>query len=209
MPSTRRAAGNSSASWRSPPTRCGCRPGKRKIAQLSGGEKRRVALCRLLLSAARHAAAGRADQPSGCGIGGMARALPRGISEHRGGRHARPLLPRQRCQMDPGARSRPRHSVAGQLLLVARAEGEAPGARGAGARGVAQEPGARTRMGAHQPEGTAGQEQGAPGALRGTGVKGVPGAQRDQRNLHSARASARRTGHRGGRPVTRATATDC
>ena len=30
--------------------RCGCRRGSAKIAQLSGGEKRRVALCRLLLS---------------------------------------------------------------------------------------------------------------------------------------------------------------
>ncbi len=48
--STRSAAGSSSASSRSPPTRCVCRPGRRSIGKLSGGEKRRVALCRLLLS---------------------------------------------------------------------------------------------------------------------------------------------------------------
>jgi sulfate-transporting ATPase len=48
--STRPAAGNWSANSRSPPTRCACPPWEDKIAQLSGGEKRRVALCRLLLS---------------------------------------------------------------------------------------------------------------------------------------------------------------
>ena len=37
-------------SSRSPPTRCACRRGTRRSATLSGGEKRRVALCRLLLS---------------------------------------------------------------------------------------------------------------------------------------------------------------
>ena len=52
-----------STSSRSPPTRCACRRGTRRSATLSGGEKRRVALCRLLLSQARHAAARRADQP--------------------------------------------------------------------------------------------------------------------------------------------------
>ena len=36
--------------WKSPPRRCGCAPWDAKIATLSGGEKRRVALCRLLLS---------------------------------------------------------------------------------------------------------------------------------------------------------------
>jgi energy-dependent translational throttle protein EttA len=39
-----------STSWRSPPTRCACRPGTPRSSTLSGGEKRRVALCQLLLS---------------------------------------------------------------------------------------------------------------------------------------------------------------
>ena len=37
---------------------------------------RRVALCRLLLAEARRAAARRADEPSRCGVRGVARALP-------------------------------------------------------------------------------------------------------------------------------------
>ena len=39
------------------------------------------------------------------------------------------------------------------------------------------------------PQGTPGQEQGAPAALRGARLARVPGAQRDQRDLHSRRAS--------------------
>ena len=39
----------SSTSSKSPPTRCACRRGTPMIGKLSGGEKRRVALCRLLL----------------------------------------------------------------------------------------------------------------------------------------------------------------
>ena len=46
----RRAAGSSSVSSKSRPTRCACRRGMRRSSTLSGGEKRRVALCRLLLS---------------------------------------------------------------------------------------------------------------------------------------------------------------
>jgi sulfate-transporting ATPase len=47
---SRPAATTSSTSSRSPPTRCACRPGRPMVGNLSGGEKRRVALCRLLLS---------------------------------------------------------------------------------------------------------------------------------------------------------------
>ena len=44
-----------------------------EVAKLSGGERRRVALCRLLLGAAGTPAARRADQPSRCRIGAVAR----------------------------------------------------------------------------------------------------------------------------------------
>ena len=48
--SSPRPAPTPTCRWKSPPTRCGCRRGTRRSRTLSGGEKRRVALCRLLLS---------------------------------------------------------------------------------------------------------------------------------------------------------------
>jgi energy-dependent translational throttle protein EttA len=48
--STPPAPGTSSARSRSPWTRCGCPAGDADVTTLSGGERRRVALCRLLLS---------------------------------------------------------------------------------------------------------------------------------------------------------------
>ena len=76
------------------------------IGKLSGGEKRRVALCRMLLSQARHAAARRADQPPRRRKRRLARAVPAALPRHRRGHHPRPLLPRQRRRVDP--RTRPR-----------------------------------------------------------------------------------------------------
>ena len=78
---------------------------------------------------ARSAAARRADQPSRRRVGRLARALPEGLSGHRRRRHPRSLLPRQRRRLDSRARSRPRHSVGRQLLVVARAEAEPAGSR--------------------------------------------------------------------------------
>ena len=47
-----------------------------------------------------------------------------------------------------------------------------------------------TGMGAPEPEGPPGQEQGASGALRGTESSRIPEAQRDPGDLHPGRASA-------------------
>ena len=49
--STPPTPGTSTPRSRSPWTRCGCRPGDADVDTLSGGERRRVALCRLLLAA--------------------------------------------------------------------------------------------------------------------------------------------------------------
>ncbi len=144
----------------------------------------------------RHAAARRADQPPRRGVGALARALPRGIPRHRHRGHPRPLLPRQRRRLDPRARPRPRHPVAGQLLVVARAEGEAAAGRRAAAGGAQEDAGPRARVGAPESEGAPGEEQGAHAAFRGTAVARVPGAQRDERDLHPARPAPRRARRR-------------
>ena len=80
-PDRRRATrGTSTASSRSRWTRCACRRPTPTSTKLSGGERRRVALCRLLLAAARHAAARRADEPPRRRVRRLARALPAGVS---------------------------------------------------------------------------------------------------------------------------------
>ena len=74
-----------------------------KIANLSGGERPPRGAVPSAAGKARHAAARRTDQPPGCGIRGMAGAFPARFRRHRCGDHPRPLLPRQRCRLDPGA----------------------------------------------------------------------------------------------------------
>ena len=58
---------------------------------------------------ARHAAARRTHQPPRRRIGRVAGAVPHPLPRHRGRRHPRPLLPRQRRRVDPRTRPRPRH----------------------------------------------------------------------------------------------------
>ena len=84
-------------------------PWDAKIGNLSGGEKRRVALCRLLLSRPDMLLL---DEPTN--------------HLDRGGRHPRPLLPGQRRRMDPGTGPGQRHSLARQLQLVAGPEEQPP-----------------------------------------------------------------------------------
>ena len=94
-PSTPRTRGSWTGPSTSPWTPCGCRRGTPTSPRCRG------ARCAAWRSAAfplpaRHAAAGRAHQPSRRRVGGVARALPQGLPGHRGRRHPRPLLPRQR-----------------------------------------------------------------------------------------------------------------
>ena len=116
--------------------------------------------------APRPAAARRADQPPRRRVGRLARAIPRGLRRHRRGDHPRPLLPRQRGQVDPRAARRQGHPVRGQLLELARAEAGAAGARGAQQRGAQAHARPGTRVGPDGPEGTPGEGQGPPRRLR-------------------------------------------
>jgi ATPase subunit of ABC transporter with duplicated ATPase domains len=97
---------------------------------LSGGERRRVALCKLLLSQARPAAARRAHQPPGRRERAVAGAAPGELPGHRPGRHARPVLPRQRRRVDPGAGPRARLRYQGNYSTYLEKKRRAPGGPG-------------------------------------------------------------------------------
>ena len=105
-------------------------PWDAKIGTLSGGEKRRVALCRLLLSKPDMLLL---DEPTNHldaeSVEWLEQFLQR-FPGHRDRGDARSLLSGQRGRVDPRARPRLWHSVEGQLQLVARAEGTAPRNRG-------------------------------------------------------------------------------
>ena len=153
-------------------------PGDADVTKLSGGERRRVALCRLLLRRPGPAPARRADQPPRRRVGRLARAAPRGVQGRRRRGHPRPLLPRQRRRLDPRARPRPRDPVPGQLLVLARAEDRAARAGEADRQGPRPDARRRARVGAREPEGPAQEVEGPPGPLRGAAGRG---AQREAR----------------------------
>ncbi len=199
--STRPAPGSSTARSRSPWTPCAAPRGRRGRHPL-----RRRAAPRgpvpAAAAAARPAAAGRAHQPPRRRVGGLAGAPPARVPGHRGGRHPRPLLPGQRGRLDPGAGPRPRHPLGGQLLLLAGAEGEAPGPGGEADHGPPQDPRAGARVDPHGPPGAPGQGQGAAQRLRGAAPDGGrPGPGGGRGHRHPARAAPGRPGGGGRGPV--------
>ena len=157
------------------------------VTKLSGGEKRRVALCQLLLEQPDLLLL---DEPTNHLDAESVAWLERHLAEYPGhGRrgHARPLLPRQRRGLDPGARPRRRHPVEGQLLELARAEGAAPRARGEGGDRQAPHAPARARVGPDVAARPPGQEQGPHRPLRGAARgRGPREARRDAGALHPA-----------------------
>ncbi len=173
-------------------------PGDADVTTLSGGEKRRVALCRLLLQPADMLLL---DEPTNHLDAESVAWLERFLKEFPGCVVAitpRPLLPRQRGRLDPGAGPWRRHSLGGQLLVLARAEGPAPHPGGEG--GLGPPPHARARAGVDpsRSPGATGEGQGSHHPVRGDAGGGAGGgeARRQARDHDPARAPPRRRGHR-------------
>ena len=151
--------------------------------------------------AARPAAAGRAHEPPGRRVRGVARAAPGRLQGHDRRGHPRSLLPRQRRGLDPRARPRVGPPLQGQLLLVARAEAEAARAGGEVRVGAPAHDQGRARVGAHQPQGPPHQVPCPPEPLRGPAGRGAQRQARRRPDPHPARAAARRDRDRGGSPA--------
>ena len=144
-----------------------CPPDDADVAKLSGGERRRVALCRLLLDQPDLLLLDEPTNHLDAESVELARRPSAQLSGRDPDRHPRPLLPRQRHRLDPRARPRPRHSLRGQLHLLAGAEAEAAGAGRPRGRGAPAHARARAGMDRGLAEGAAGEIEGALPALRG------------------------------------------
>ena len=179
--STRPTPGSSTASSRSPWTRCACRratPTSPRSPAASGAASRCARSCcekpDLLLL----------DEPTNHLDAESVAWLERHLAEYPGHgrrRHARPLLPRQRGRVDPGARPRPGHPVRRQLLVLAGAEAGAAGPRGEAGERPPQDAGPRAGVGPH----------GAPGPAR---PRARPGSRATRRwPARSSRSATRRS----------------
>jgi energy-dependent translational throttle protein EttA len=173
----------------------------RDVNTLSGGERRRVALCRLLLSGPGHADPGRADQPPRCRERRLARALPAGVPG------TVVAVTHDRYFLD---------NVAGWILELDRGQGipwegnysswleqkekRLAQSRRSTSRTARKELKRNWSGCACQPQGPRGQEQGPHEALRGAFGQRLPARDEDQGHSHPAGTRAGRPGRRGREP---------
>ena len=153
-------------------------PGDADVTTLSGGEKRRVALCRLLLSKPDLLLL---DEPTNHLDAESVAWLERTLRDYHGtvvaithDRYFLDNVARWILELERGKG----HPVRGQLLELARAEAGAPRAGGEERLDPPPHPRARARVGAHGAEGPPGQGQGPPGRLREAAGRGRGGRAR-------------------------------
>ena len=171
------------------------------VTVLSGGERRRVALCKLLLQQPDllllDEPTNHLDAESVQWLEQHLASVPRGRA--RG--HARPLLPRQRRRVDPRARPWPCLPVRGQLLDLPGEQGRPAPGGGAEGRQAQEAARAGAGVGALEPH-----ERGRRRAGRGCSATR---RWRPRRNGRQARlrgdpdpsgSTARQPGHRGRSP---------
>ena len=180
-------------------TRCACRRADADVSKLSGGERRRVALCRLLLRAPDLLLL---DEPTNHLDAESVAWLERHLEDYKGTVVA---VTHDRYFLD---------NVAGWILELDRGHGlpfrgnysswleqkqerlaQEERQESSRQRTIA----ARARVGAHQPQGPAHEVQGAPGQLRAPARRGAQRQARPGPDPHPRRPAARRQGDRGRR----------
>ena len=156
-----------------------------RVKVLSGGERRRVALCRLLLQQPDVLAAGRADQPPRRRVDRLAGTAPAAVQGYGHRRDPRPLLPRQRGGLDSRTGPRRGDSVEGQLLRLARPEDDAHGHGGEAGVEAPQDPRTRAGVGAHVAVGASRQVESPSVGLRQDDERGRQAERGEARNIHT------------------------
>ena len=192
-------------------TRCACPPGDADVTTLSGGERRRVALCRLLLLRARPAAARRADQPPRRRVGRLARAATSRTTRARSS--PSPTIATSSTTSPAGSSSSTAATgipFKGNYSALARAEAGAPRAGGAARSRARQRTiAAELEWVRENPKGRRKKSKARLNRYEALlaeerNVEARPGP-----DPHPGRAAPRRQGDRGRRACARASATGC